>query len=154
MSKITAQILDFLQGIGMQVEQKSLPGDTFLPGISAAHDVLFYDEEKLLYPGDLLHEAGHLAILPPDERAATDGDFGKNAGYEMAAIAWSYAASCHLNLPLDLLFHAKGYKGDSESHIENFSTGHYFGVPILEWRGMSRTSGETPYPDMIHWLCP
>ena len=154
MSQALERILEFLSEIGLEAESCSLPDKTFLPGIRVTMGKLQYDPEKLLYPGDLLHEAGHLAVLPPEERETLDGDLGNEAGNEMAAIAWSFAACTYLGLDLELLFHPDGYKGDSESLIANFSNGDYFGVPVLEWRGMTTSHGEKSYPGMMHWLCP
>jgi hypothetical protein len=60
---------------------------------------------------------------------------------------------------LDLLFHPAGYKGEAAMLRENFASGRYIGVPILEWRGMTdyRQAGlavGTPrYPVMKKWLC-
>jgi hypothetical protein len=136
------------------VEEHEIPDSTFLPGITVREGVLLFDPSRLEYPGDLLHEAGHLAILPPPERQRVSGSFGDDGGNEMAAIAWSFAACRHLGLPVNVLFHAEGYKGDAACLAENFTEGRYVGVPILEWRGMARTRGESVYPTMLHWLCP
>ncbi len=154
MDETTQRIFDFLVEIGLPIEEHDIPETTFLPGISVREGVLRFDPSRLKYPGDLLHEAGHLAILPPSERRRVSGHVGSDGGYEMAAIAWSFAASRHLGLPLDVLFHPDGYKGDSACLAENFSEGRYIGVPILVWRGMTGTNGGSVYPRMIHWLCP
>lgn len=151
--EVTARIVRFLQEVGLMVEEHEIPEATFLPGIAVREGVLQFDPARLKYPGDLLHEAGHLAVLPPAERSVS-GSLGDNGGHEMAAIAWSFAACRHLGLPVELLFHADGYKGDAACLAQNFTEGRYVGVPLLEWRGMTRTRGERVYPSMIHWLCP
>lgn len=115
---------------------------------------LYFDPEKLKYPGDLLHEAGHLAILPSEQRLNAGDDFAGDGGNEMAAIAWSYAASVHLELPPEVLFHEAGYKGEAAWLAENFSSGTYIGLPMLEWKRMTDAAGENAYPRMLHWLCP
>jgi hypothetical protein len=102
----------------------------------------------------LLHEAGHIAIADPQRRAAMS-DVGSDPGEEMAAIAWSVAAARACNIPLSVLFHPAGYKGDSESLIENFTEGRTFGVPLLAWWGMTQERGcadETVFPAMKRWL--
>ena len=82
----------------------------------------------------------------------------QGGGYEMAAIAWSYAALRHLDLDISIVFHEGGYKGDSEALIENFSSGRYIGVPILQWLDKTlggesaKRAGVEPYPHMIKWL--
>lgn len=149
---------EFLKSTGVPVEQAHLAEPVFLPGLTIRDGVILVDEVKLLYPGDLLHEAGHLAMLPPAERAVASAPLDPGPGLEMAAIAWSYAAAVHLNLPLEVLFHPDGYKGDSQTLIENFSQGCYIGVPMLEWAGLTltgeraRKAGIESYPRMRRWL--
>jgi len=153
------RILAFLRGIGLAVEARTLPDATVLPGISIERGVLLFDAAKLAHPGDLLHEAGHLAVVPAAVRHTISGDMDSDGGLEMAAIAWSYAAMVFLRLPLDLLFHPAGYKGEAAGLRDNFSARRHVGVPILEWRGMTEyqrteTSGSTSrYPVMKKWLC-
>ena len=74
------------------------------------------------------------------------------------AIAWSWAALVHLELDPEVVFHPAGYKGWSQTIIENFSQGRYFGVPMLQWLGMTADEqgaedlGVAPFPHMIKWL--
>lgn len=148
LNPIADLIADFLIEIGLQVRAGAVPDLTFLPGIHVANGVLIVDEARLTYPGDLLHEAGHLAVTPATQRNSVDGDTGENGGEEMAAIAWSYAASVHLGLVPEVVFHAAGYRGGSRSLIENFSAGRYIGVPFLKWIGLTGDN----YPAMARWL--
>ncbi len=143
------QIAQFLTEIGLSVRPGELPESTFLPGIGVYRGVLIVDESRLTYPGDLLHEAGHLAVLDGAERDAAGPDLGADGGPEMAAIAWSYAAAVHLGMDPAIVFHADGYHGSSAAILENFGARRYFGVPLLEWWAM--TAGPT-YPKMIRWL--
>jgi len=53
-------------------------------------------------------------------------------------------------MPLEVIFHAAGYRGGSEGLIEAWrGDRHPFGVPLLVWYGM--TSAET-FPAMTRWL--
>ena len=149
---VALRIAAFLADIGISVREESLSGPTFLPGIMISRGGLVIDEAGLLYPGDILHEAGHLAVLTPSARAAVDGDVGNDGGMEMAAIAWSYAAALHLGLDPSVVFHADGYREGSESLLENFAAGRYVGVPILQWAGMTAATGSRPFPSMSRWL--
>ena len=77
---------------------------------------------------------------------------------EMTSIAWSYAALRHLDLDPAIVFHDDGYKGEAVSLIENFTAGHYFGVPLLQLYGMAvepsraAETGVELYPHMLRWL--
>lgn len=158
-NELTARIVNFLLEIGLEVRACELSDETFLPGISVSRGVILIDEERLRYPGDLLHEAGHLAVVPTSRRSGIEQDVGKKAGEELMAIAWSYAALVHLGLKPSVVFHPDGYRGGSASLIENFTQGSYFGVPTLQWLGLTaddkraKELGIEPYPHMIKWLC-
>lgn len=141
------KIVGFLREIGLSVEERALTGETFLPGVTIARGGIVYDPEALIYPGDLLHEAGHLAVVPSGERAELMANVGPDGGQEMAAIAWSYAACVYLGLPVDVLFHPDGYKGASGWLTEHFTGGGELGIPILKWRGLTES-----YPTMTKWL--
>ena len=155
--KLIALIVAFLSEIGIEVRLEPLTENTILPGINVYHGTLVIDETKLKYPGDLLHEAGHIAVVPSDRRIRLHRNVGQRAHEEMLAIAWSYAAAVHLGLAADVVFHPEGYRGGSQSLIENFTSGHYFGVSTLAWLGMtnepgrSKSTGST-YPRMRKWL--
>jgi hypothetical protein len=145
---VTDRIVGFLDGIGMPCRSESLQDETFLPGIVVQDGCLVYDPARLLYPGDLLHEAGHLAIMAPERRTRAKPNVGKYAAEEMAAIAWSYAAVVHLELDPTVLFHENGYRGQSASLVHMYTTQPLPpGVPILQWLGMT-----TGYPVMTRWL--
>jgi hypothetical protein len=146
-------IVDFLNSINISIIEKELPDDTFLPGLSLYGNTILIDPEKLKYPGDILHEAGHIAVTEESLRPfiGTDqiGSDWPTSGEEIAAILWSYAASYHLNLDMKIVFHPNGYKNDSEWLIEQFNSKNYIGLPLLEW--MSLCSIEE-FPKMKKWL--
>jgi hypothetical protein len=149
-------ITDFLLGIGLPVEASRFPETTVLPGIKVQRGRLLFDETRLLYPGDLLHEAGHLAVMPAHQRPHLSGDLGSSPAEEMMAIAWSWAALTHLGIAPEVVFHETGYRGGSRAIIENFSKGRYVGVPMLQWVGLTscnrKAQGTPQYPRMLRWL--
>lgn len=151
-------ILPFLARIGIVVTERPLTAKTFLPGLLIEAGTLVIDREKLKFPGDVLHEAGHIAVVPPSQRASLSDNLQTGPAEEMAAIAWSYAAALHIGLDPAVVFHEHGYKGGADSILENFREGRYFGVPFLAWCGMTRErnigAGEAVYPQMSAWLRP
>jgi hypothetical protein len=159
---LTTKISDFLNSIGIEVVSVKLNDECFLPGIVVEKGKLLVDEEKLEYPGDLLHEAGHLALAPSDVRPALSGEViipGANMDtMEIQVTAWAYAAVVFLGLEPQVLFHQGGYKERSESLIFTFSLGVYPGAYGLENFGMTALSekakklGIKPYPNMLKWV--
>lgn len=150
-------ILLFLQQIGLPYRKEAISQDTFLPGILLEQGALVIDEAQLKFPGDILHEAGHLAVLSPEERASISGDTPDNPALEMAAIAWSWAAALHIGIDPHVVFHPYGYKGGGAQMVREFSQGRYFGVPMLQLYDMSLevhrgTPEEPPFPHMKRWL--
>jgi len=153
------KIIQFLQEIGIQVVETELPDNCFLPGLSIEKNAILMDSSRLKFPGDLLHEAGHLAVTSEELRPLigteemnpdwpSDGD-------ELAAILWSYAALTHLELKPEVVFHPQGYKNESEWLIQQFENENYIGLPLLEWMGFCSISGKEdvkPFPNMLKWL--
>ncbi len=154
----TQRIVDFIRGIGIEVRSATIAEPTFLPGILMDRGGLVVDEEKLLYPGDLLHEAGHIAVAPPERREDQFNTAGEDQAEEIMAIAWSWAALLHLELDPAIVFHEGGYKGGGDAFIENFQAGRYVGVPMLQWVGMTYDDkqaplhGIEPFPHMVRWI--
>ncbi len=158
---VTDAIIEFLLSVGLKVYKRPISESTFLPGIKLHNGALEIDTEKLLYPGDILHEAGHLATMPPTVREIMSDQLDNNdlnRGGEMMAIAWSYAVCKHLSINPQLVFHPDGYRGGGESILQNFEEGRYIGLPLLQWAGMAydeqraKELNKPTYPEMIRWL--
>ncbi len=158
-------ILLFLEKINIPFTLETITGEMFLPGVIIKNGTLIIDTSQLQFPGDVLHEAGHLALAPAEIRSnlnnpiAAQLDFDA-ATHEIMTLAWSYAAAIESGTPLEVLFHPKGYKGQNESIIQGFQSGQYIGLPMLQWLGMScdaqyaAINNVKPFPDMIQWLRP
>jgi len=154
---LIATIVTFLREIGIDVQLTAFEHNSILPGVCLDQGTMLINQSRLANPGDLLHEAGHLALTPASERKNLHGNLGTDPGNEMGAIAWSYAAALHIGLDPTILFHASGYHGWSDSIVENFAAGRFIGVPMLEWRGLvagpqERAAGAVPYPAVKQWL--
>jgi hypothetical protein len=134
----------------------------FLPGIRVDRGGLVVDEARLEYPGDLLHEAGHIAMAPPDVRPSLSGAIDvpglDMASLEVAAVAWSYAAAVAPGIDPAEVFHSGGYRGKSAGLLTTFRAGVYPGAHLLEAAGLTATParaqalGVEPYPHMLRWL--
>ena len=154
-------MIGFLREIGLKVSFADIPGKTFVPGILIRNGGLVIDPKRLRYPGDILHEAGHLATMPPAVRVNMNDDLGGDPihqGGELMAIAWSYAVCLHLDIDPHIVFHEDGYKGGGANIVEDFAAGRYFGVPLLQWYGLTRDpankeNSQLPvFPEMLCWL--
>jgi hypothetical protein len=156
-SQLVTDIILFLREIGLTMIARPVAGTTVLPGIGVDHGALVVDRTTLKYPGDLLHEAGHFAVVPPHEREQFHDNVGDDGGMEMGAIAWSYAAAMHLGIAPSVLFHDASYRRGADSLLQNFVAGYFAGVPILTWRGLADApagsgSDAAGYPQMKRWL--
>ena len=150
---------DFLEEIGIELREGVVPDDSFLPGVCIQSGCVVYDRSKLLYPGDILHEAGHVAVTASMERAGISGNVaevnsGKSAE-EQAVLLWTWAAICKTGIPPEVVFHPQGYKDESATIIENFENKEYTGLSLLVWMKMARPAGERGgFPLMTNWLRP
>lgn len=154
----TARIAAFLDEIGLEIEPGPVREKTILPGIEIQSGAIVVDEARLLYPGDLLHEAGHLAVLTREQRGRQEAEAGDDLGAEIGAICWSYAAAVYIQIDPALVFHPHGYRGASQWHLENYREGRNPGVPLLQSMGLTadekraKELGVAPYPHMLRWL--
>ena len=159
---LTNKIVGFIKDIGIPIRETKVPKNSFLPGISIERGAIHYDVEVMKFPGDLLHEAGHLALMTPEDRSRASGDLepgdavGSNS-LEIGVILWTYAAIIHLNLEPEIVFHEEGYKDSSQWHIDNFTSRNYIGLPLLQWMGLCKHQDDKDdsipeFPYMQKWL--
>ncbi len=167
-------IVRFLTDIGFVVEESSRSSEGFLPGILVYGMHLYIGPE--LSPGDLLHEAGHIAIVPKMFRSFLKGDvegsldkyaneyikthFNPNCDEdpiirgllqcgEAEAIAWSYAAAIAAGIPPTSVFHSAAYDGEGESIIFALSMSAHPGINGLQAANMTTVK---MFPKMKKWL--
>ena len=156
-NELVARMAGFLASIGIRVQAQALPEGTFLPGIAVRHGALLVDEARLQFPGDLLHEGGHLALMAPAQRAAANDavEHDNEQASEAAVIAWSYAAALHLGIDTEVLFHDGGYHGRAQALRLSYQLGVYPGAGALAALGLAyigADAGGPRYPAMLRWL--
>jgi len=148
--QVIPRIVAFLDRIGIPVLAEPVEKGTSIPGAKVRDGALVYDP-ALPCPGDLLHEAGHIAVSDPATRS-TLGEVEDTPAEEMAALAWSYAAALAAGVDPALVFHPFGYKGQSAQILASFEAGGGIGVPMLQLWGMTTARGSDPFPAMARWL--
>ncbi len=154
----------FLDRIGIPVVVEPLPADTCLPAMTVRYGKLIVDPDRVGHPGDLLHDAGHIAVLAPEERDLLASVPEGNGAQEMGTIAWSYAAAMEIGITLETLFHEHGYHGGGSigsggGYLATaFAEGRFVGAALLDYYGMglspekAQAQGVAPYPHMLRWL--
>ena len=156
------RIVAFLTRIGIPPVAATIGRPSLLPGIDIVAGELHFERSRVIWPGDLLHEAGHIAVTPAKMRRALDGALADApdapfAG-EVEATAWAYAAVVAAELEPSILFHPGGYHGASERLIFAYGNGMYAGVAGLCAAGMAASREEVlskglpAYPTMLRWL--
>jgi len=153
---LVIKLADFVRSIGIEVHACTIDWKSRFPGLDIREGAVLVDESRLIHQGNILHEAGHIAVHDPARRSHPK--FSPTKGEEMGALAWSYAAALHLGLGAELVFYPGSYTGWATALIENFSEGRYIGVPLLQRYGMAveprvaKERGVEPYPHMLRWL--
>ncbi|MBP2291523.1 hypothetical protein [Azospirillum rugosum] len=165
-------IVAFVRGLGMGVEYGEGARDGFLPGINIHAGVIHIDPDTLLAPGDILHEAGHIIVVPRrywprlgrDLQADIEGLVAEQSGEgqtpdpllvravqqgEQMATAWSYAVVHHLGLPQECLFFPGSYRVGPYEGVHPFQAwieqGSHFGPLCLAQADMTGYSGLFAY---------
>lgn len=152
---ILDRIVAFVRSIGLPVTIAAVADDSFLPAVALVDGGVVVDPERLDWPGDILHEAGHLAVL---DAAARREPIPDDSALEAAAMAWSYAAALAIGIDPALVFHAGGYRGRGEAIAAGYRMGVFVGLPELVAAGMAHSPfqpagpGTPVYPAMVRWL--
>jgi hypothetical protein len=153
---LTEKLATFVRGVGIGCEAASLDEPTLFPGLDIRNGAVLVDETRMIHPGNILHEAGHLAVHDPALRNAPK--IFPTGGEELATLAWSYAATRHLGLDAELVFYPGSFQGWAEALVENFAESRYLGVPLLQRYGMAveprfaAERGVDPFPHMLRWV--
>ncbi len=154
------RMADFLASIGIEMKAAVVTETTQFPGVLIDRGRLVVEESKIRAPGDVLHEAAHIALAPPARRPLDHGVLtGATGGEELTAIAWSWAALLKIGLAPEDIFHAGSYRnGFSSVVLEEGAKGNYIGFPLLLTWGMAydekyaTLKGVPPFPHMVKWM--
>jgi hypothetical protein len=153
---LVISLVALVRSIGIEVQACPINWKTQFPGLEIRAGTVLVDENQLIHPGNILHEAGHIAVHDPARRQ--EPKFLPSKGEELGALAWSYAATVHLGVSSELVFYPGSYHGWDTSLLENFAAGRYIGVPLLQRYGMAIEErfapecGLKPYPHMLRWV--
>jgi hypothetical protein len=165
--------VEFVRSIGLSVKlvgNHPLEPGSFLPQIRIRAGGLEVREDA--FPGDVLHEAGHIAVLPPAFRPLADKNlraaFAAARAYcdehgdglmahpedpvvrallqcsDPEATAWQYAAANAIGLPDAWLFPAGSYEGNQETVLQMLKLNRHFGINGLQAAGWTQVS-RNPY---------
>jgi hypothetical protein len=154
---VAARCLAFLDEIGIEVDWLDGADAQLLDGLAIVNGRLLIDPGTDVWPGDLLHEAGHIAVADPELRP-TLGPLEADPTDEMMAIGWSWAAAKVCEMQPRHLFHDGGYRGDSARLVTAYRIGQNIGAPMLGYYGMccdmatGLAEGKPSYPNMLRWI--
>ena len=150
--------------------------DCFVEGIQIKNGCLILDRGCSI--SNLLHEAGHLAVLPKEYRKQASGNLGdvlrkmyreidcskeENRRYmqceDAEATAWAYAFGLRCGVLFDLIIDDEQYDGTGRDVLESLALGSGFGVKGLASMGWcassiihSKASGLPMYPNLLKWI--
>ncbi|ONN71218.1 hypothetical protein [Pseudomonas oryzihabitans] len=171
---------EFLADIGLTVLWR--PGASgFIDHIEVVAGALHLDPRCSI--SALLHEAGHLALVPTFYRAMLSGDVHRAIGKvfddpsvselppdhptlrallqasDPEATAWAWAAGRHLGVPDELIILDREYSGGGRDIRLALAARRYIGIHGLMHAGFCvvRATPYRPlptYPDLAFWLQP
>ncbi|MBB4861572.1 hypothetical protein HNP46_000383 [Pseudomonas nitritireducens] len=179
-TEYSAVAVNFLREIGLTlVEVPSIPNASFLEDVRVVEGTLHYLASAKAC--NLLHEAGHVAIVPAKYRHLMNDDVevGVKAMFqqmeidhvmpgtpefqaglqvsEAEASAWSWAAGLAAGIPEELIIEDWCFEGEGALQRTRFLSNMHYGVNGLATAGFCRTR-ETDlrpgvvFPELNFWL--
>lgn len=169
------EIIAFLNEIGIKTSRGNVPSNSFMPNIAIQDGSIIYNKDATL--GDLLHEAGHLAIIPKKYRPMCQGDMDESmrAIFDKAEIAgemipdstiycaliqssdpeataWAWSAGRHIGIePQDIIADYL-YEGTGADVRLMLSLNCYLGINGLRAAGM--LTSVKSFPHLTQWTQP
>jgi hypothetical protein len=175
------RLIAFLSEIGIDVIVGSDTNGGFLDTCKIEKGHLIASPNTPI--SDILHEAGHLAILPEIYRTKVTGDsdevireihksiflaHGEDHPFpraivnssDQAATAWAWAAGRHLGIAPEKIIQDSDYDNSGHDMRIMLSTGMYAGIHSLAHAGFCQTK-RNPYvnegavwPELNYWVTP
>jgi hypothetical protein len=169
--------VDFLRSIGLElIEDENASG--FLETVRIENGKLYY-QPGVTKPANLLHEAGHVAVIPAFYRPkagahiddlisemcedmsadlAANPDLNPDAPHlisimqsgETEATAWAFAAGRAIGLPDEVIIEDEDYDGEGASIRLGLALNCYLGINGMVRGGMCESV--RAYPSMKKWL--
>ncbi|RMN17153.1 hypothetical protein ALQ64_03151 [Pseudomonas cannabina] len=170
--------MQFLQGIGLAVAVKA-GSKGFIDHVEVVDGGLYVDPNAAA--SGILHEAGHLAIVPKQFRHHLSGDLSKGIAKIFAeldmmdlepdahlqramlqasdpeATAWAFAAGKAIGIPETMIIQSAEYDGEGDFIRSALSALRYIGINGLSHAGFCvlRENAYRPlpvYPSLSYWL--
>lgn len=156
------KIIVFLTDIGLVCHTSPGAGG-FCSGVEIRAGELYVDLD-VVSPSSLLHEAGHLALIPSPYRSWMSGNLFKSfraifddvtsktedpdnpvlraviQATDPEATAWAWAAGKHLGLPENVIIEPKDYQDAGEDVALMLRMGRYLGINGLMHAGFTQHS--------------
>lgn len=168
------RVIEALEAIGLEVSRGEV-GDSFLPHVHIKNGSLLVEEGA--HPTDVLHEAGHLAVLPACLRANATGNIEDIEPHldriladhqddpswlesplcrslmqisDTEATAWAYAFGRKCGLPDEHIIRTDAYDGEGLNIMTMLQLGQYLGVNGLRAAGFISSCRD--FPVLEKWL--
>lgn len=147
------KIIDFARSIGLLIHTQSrISSDSFVPNVLIQKGEIFVNPE-LVTVSDLLHECGHLALIPKIYRTYFSGNLYKGfdiylsgtteidslsyylmqASDDAGVTAWSWAVGKHFNIPDEDIIEDCSYDHSGEFVRHELRSGWHSGVSGLHY---------------------
>jgi len=148
LNKHVANIVEFLRNNGLEVQAGKTSENSFLPHVEIVHGRIIFDPEHAVV-SDLLHEAGHLMLCPPQYREQLHKNLYKGFRHIFATVdtapdsalhwylmamddhavtAWAWALGKHLGVPENEIILSEQYSGDGDSIRTCLQLRSYIGI--------------------------
>lgn len=165
------RVIDFIEGIGIKVIITDNLNNPFIDDVQIVNGDIHIKQTTQV--SNILHEAGHLAIIPANLRNLANGDLDEcfESIFKLTshldpehpiqraliqcsdteATAWAWALGKNLGIPEELIIRDEDYEGEGGSIRLMLKSKCYFGINGLAASGMTSIND---FPKMKVWTQP